>query len=56
MLALLCVVLSRLCTSCAGMGKTTFIQNLFAAYAQDPNLKVAGVPGPTSKQVNTILF
>ncbi len=24
----------------AGMGKTTFIQNLFAAYAQDPNLKV----------------
>ena len=34
-----------------GMGKTTFIQNLFAAYAQDPNLKVAGVAGPTSKQV-----
>ncbi len=33
------------------MGKTTFIQNLFAAYAQDPNLKVAGVPGPTSKAV-----
>jgi septin family protein len=35
----------------SGMGKTTFIQNLFAAYAQDPNLKVASVAGPTSKQV-----
>lgn len=35
----------------SGLGKTTFIQNLFASYAQDPNLRVAGVSGPTSKEV-----
>lgn len=26
-------------------------ENLFASYAQDPNLRVAGVSGPTSKEV-----
>ena len=31
-------------------GKTTFIKNIFASYAQDANLKVNDVPGPTSKE------
>jgi len=35
----------------SGLGKTTFIQNLFASYAKDPDLRVAGVPGATSRQV-----
>ncbi len=26
-------------------------ENLFASYAQDPNLRVAGVSGPTSRDV-----
>lgn len=34
----------------SGLGKTTFIQNLFASYAQDPELRVAGVQGATSRQ------
>lgn len=35
----------------SGLGKTTFIQNLFASYAKDPDLRVAGVAGATSRQV-----
>lgn len=35
----------------SGMGKTTFIKNLFAAFAQDPELRVNDVPGPTSKDI-----
>ena len=30
-------------------GKTTFIKNMFASYAQDPDLKVNDVSAPTSK-------
>jgi septin 7 len=34
----------------SGLGKTTFIKNIFASYAQDANLKVNDVPGATSKE------
>jgi septin 7 len=33
----------------SGLGKTTFIRNLFAAYAQDPNLIVNDASAPTSR-------
>ncbi len=32
------------------MGKTTFIKNLFASYAQDPDFKVASASVPTSRE------
>jgi septin family protein len=35
----------------AGQGKTTFIKNIFASYAQDPDLRVNDAPAPTSRQV-----
>ena len=34
----------------AGMGKTTFIKNLFASYARDPDFKVASASTPTSRE------
>ena len=34
----------------AGMGKTTFIKNLFASYAKDPDFKVASASTPTSRE------
>lgn len=37
----------------SGMGKTTFIKNLFAAYAQDPDLKVNDASPPTSRETFT---
>ena len=32
------------------MGKTTFIKNLFASYARDPDFKVASASTPTSRE------
>ncbi|KAK9818355.1 hypothetical protein WJX72_011182 [[Myrmecia] bisecta] len=34
-----------------GQGKTTFIKNLFASYAQDPDLRVNDAPAPTCRDV-----
>jgi len=33
----------------AVLGKTTFIKNMFASYAQDADLKINDVSAPTSK-------
>ena len=37
------------CDIPATVGKTTFIKNMFASYAQDSDLKVNDVSPPTSK-------
>ena len=37
---------------CSGVtGKTTFIKNLLAAYAQDPDLTVNDASGPTAAKI-----
>ena len=38
------------------MGKTTFIKNLFASYARDPDFKVASASTPTSREVCSLLW
>jgi hypothetical protein len=37
------------------MGKTTFIKNLFASYARDPDFKVASASTPTSREARICL-
>ena len=47
LLIVICICMSR-----AGMGKTTFIKNLFASYTKDADFPVASASDPTSRQVS----